>query len=61
MQEKDSFLTIAYKDAFIHTYEDRRNHTTVVQSQIGYCTNTHRTVIGAKRYITENNKYRSKL
>ena len=53
MDDKDTFLTIEYRsNAWIHTCENRTTGKTEVKSQIGFMTNNHRTVAGAKRYIT---------
>jgi hypothetical protein len=55
---RDSFCTIAYKGQFIHTCQNRTTSNTEIRSQIGYCINNHKTIIGAKRYITKDNQYR---
>lgn len=53
MDDKDTFLTIKYRpNAWIHTCENRTTGKTEVKSQIGFATKNHRTVTGAKRYIT---------
>ena len=52
MDDKDTFLTIAYRpNAWIHTCENRTTGKMEVTSQIGLMTKNHRTVAGAKRYI----------
>jgi hypothetical protein len=58
MNDKDSFLTVSYKDGFIHTCHNRTTGRTEVKSQVGYETRTHKTLIGAKRYITKTEHYR---
>ena len=53
MDEKDSFLTVRYKDyGYIHTCQNRTTGKTEVKSQIGYAIRQHKTIEGAKRYIT---------
>jgi hypothetical protein len=58
MYSKDSFLTVSYKDGFIHTCRDINSGKEIVQSQIGYEWKTHNTIIGAKRYISTTMHYR---
>jgi hypothetical protein len=53
MDEKDSFQTVEYKGfGYIHTCHNRTTGKLEVKSQIGYETRQHKTVDGAKRYIT---------
>ena len=53
MDFKDSFLTTVYKGfGYIHTCHNRTTGKLEVKSQIGYAMRQHKTVIGAKRYIT---------
>ena len=50
---KDSFLTVRYRNGYIHT---TYNHTTSkceIMATYGYVTKPCNTVIGAKRWITK--------
>ena len=61
MDNKDCFLTIEYKGGFIHICENRDTGKTEVKTTIGYATNHHNTIIGAKRYISSINHYKSPI
>jgi hypothetical protein len=58
---KDSYLTIAYKAGYIHVCENRTTGETEITTTIGYETNYHKTIIGAKRYITMIGHYKPPL
>lgn len=49
----NTFLTIGYKNCYIHTWYTSRG-VFKVQTQIGASLKEHKTLSGAKRYITKN-------
>lgn len=51
---KDCYQTFEYKGAFIHSCME--GNTAHVKSQIGYEIRQHKTIEGAKRYITKMKK-----
>lgn len=50
---KDSFLTVRYRNGYIHTASNRTTGNCEVTATYRYVTVTCNTVIGAKRWITK--------
>lgn len=53
MDFKDTFLTFRYDLGYIHTCENRTTGKMEVKSQIDGEVKKHKTILGAKRYISK--------
>lgn len=62
VDDRDTFETRSYKNyGYIHTCHNRTTGKLEVKSQINYEVKQHRTIEGAKRYITAEKKRRGAL